>query len=79
MYWSIGVASIGLGAWRGAHEGLDWGTGKIVLFALAIGLASAVGHVLILRQLALVCDTKGWLRFFKWLSRRWRAQRVRAS
>jgi hypothetical protein len=70
MYWSIGVASIVLGAWRAAHGGLDWSDQTIVSVALLTAAASLVGLVLILRQLAIVCDTKGVLKFLKRLQRK---------
>jgi hypothetical protein len=70
MYWSIGVASIVLGAWRAAHGGLDWSDETIVLVAFLTALASLVGLLLILRRLAIVCETKGWLRCLRWSRRR---------
>ena len=62
MFWSIAVASIGLGVYRGTSGGMP--TSPAIVWALGalVFSASVVGLFLILRQMATVCQTEGILR-----------------
>jgi hypothetical protein len=66
LFWSIGIASIGAGLYRGL-----WGDdpfGNATAIAAAAGastLLSVIALLLILRQLTAVCETEGRLRFLR--------------
>jgi hypothetical protein len=62
MFWSIAVAAMGLGVYRGTSGGMPISAVWVWLIGAAIFLASVVGLYLILRQLATVCRTEGVLR-----------------
>lgn len=62
MFWSIAVASMGLGVYRGISGGMPTSDLWVWVVGAAVFLASVVGLFLILRQLATVCHTEGILR-----------------
>jgi hypothetical protein len=62
MFWSIAVASMGLGIYRGISGDLPLTDAGILVLGGVVFLAGVVGLFLILRQLATVCHTQGILR-----------------
>lgn len=66
LFWSIGIASIGVGTYRAI-----WGVDPLATAPAVVGVAGAVlGAMsvvlfLILQQLATVCETEGRLRFLR--------------
>jgi hypothetical protein len=65
MFWLIAVASIALGVYRGASGGIPVDAATVFALGLLVFLASTVGLLLILRQLATVSCTQGILRFLR--------------
>jgi hypothetical protein len=65
MFWLIAVASIALGVYRGTSGGIPTDGAMVCALGLLVFLASAVGLLLILRQLATVSNTQGILRFLR--------------
>jgi hypothetical protein len=65
MFWLIAVASIALGVYRGASGGIPADAATVCAVGLRVFLASAVGLLLILRQLATISGTQGILRFLR--------------
>lgn len=65
MFWSIAAASMALGVYRGASGGIPADAALVCMLGLLLFLASLIGLLLILRQLATVSDTQGILRFLR--------------
>lgn len=66
MFWSLGIGAIAAGLYRGV-----WGdspleyTQAVWIAAVAICAATLLALIVILRELATVCDTQGKLQFMK--------------
>lgn len=65
MFWSIAVASMGLGVYRGISGGMPTSDFWVWVVGGGVFLSSVVGLFLILRQLATVCHTEGILRHLR--------------
>jgi hypothetical protein len=66
IFWSIGVAAIGAGVYRGVWGKHPLANTAAVSAAAGFVAAASLGVLfLILRQLAIVCETEGRLRFLR--------------
>ena len=65
MYWTMAVASLAVGVYRGLSGGLTIADGWVWAVGIGVFLTSVLGLLLILRQLATATHTQGILRFLR--------------